>query len=175
MSNINLFKSVEEKEKETSSVKMKKGGFLLPFSFLLLVLLVYVGLLAYSKVVRKGAEGVQEQISAETKSLSEKDINRVADFKERLDDIIKENKVKSYPNDFFDQFQALVIQGAQADSIDYLSDSATVDIACDNFSTVAKQILSFKGSEFFSDTKVGSITRDQDGKVVLSLILTFKK
>lgn len=176
MSNINLFKSVQEKEEATKTIKMGgKAGFFLPFSFLMLVLLIYGGLLFYTKIVKGEAEKIKEQISVETKNLSSKDINRVADFKERLDNIEKENKNKSYPNDFFDQFRNLIVQGGQASDLTYAPDSATVNIVCDNFSTVAKQVLSFKGSDFFSDSRVDKIARNQDGKIILTLTSTFKK
>lgn len=175
MANINLFKSVQQNEATANIAERAKRGFVLPSIFLLIVLLLWGGIQAFSMVQAKKSAGVDGQISMESESLNGKDADSVADFQGRLDKITQFNNGKNDPDAIFGQLQNSIVQNSQITDLKYTGDAADVKFMCDDFSVVAKEILSFKKSDFFGNVMIDSISRDsQTGKIVLELTMAIK-
>jgi hypothetical protein len=174
MANTNLFKSVQQGEDASDSIKKAKRGFVLPSIFLFIVILAWGGLKAYSMIETKKISNVEAQIISESRSLQGKDADRVADFQGRLDKIFQINNAKIDANNLFAQFQNTIVQGSQASTFSY-DGNLSVKFLCDNFNVVAREIMSFKKSSYFGGTTIESISRDnQTGKVALTLSIPIK-
>jgi hypothetical protein len=177
MANTNLFKSVQETEDLGKAVKRARQGFILPSLFLFIVLLAWGGIKVYSMQETKKVADINNQTIAESQNLQGKNIDRVADFQGRLDKIIQANGSKIDTNNLFTQFQNTIVQGSRATNFEYdsSSNSLKATFLCDDFSVVAREIMSFKESTYFGGAVIDSISRDsQTQKVSLSLVIPVK-
>jgi hypothetical protein len=171
MNNINLLESAQGKNGLNGSSIRRSGAFIIPFLILIFIFLAWGGTKFYSSHLTGQIAEENSKIQSETATLSGKNVDRVIDFNERMNRSLKETSSRSNINDCFKDLENSMVSGARIDSLSYSEDRIDIKVVADNFQTVARQILSFKNSNYFKDLKMAETSRDADGKVNFS----FKK
>lgn len=172
MVNINL--AEVEYAKERQSITYNKSVLVLSIIIILLAL-AYVGIFFSEKNVLAKTEAANSRYSDEHSKLinNNKDI---VDFQNRLTaakGLIKEKDV-AYAS--LPVVEKAIIPGSYLDSFDFEQNTNSVEISgvADNFDVLARQILSFKQSDYFSGVTTGKTSLNKDGKVEYSLSLNIK-
>jgi Tfp pilus assembly protein PilN len=171
MANINLYQSIQE-EKNTSQKKgIMDKGLSVVILILVLTFAIWGGLKLYNLFLNKKLVSLNSQITAESGKVDAGKMNRVADFQERMN-IIKQNIAqKEDPAEFLGNLEKSVIPGIVIDSCEFKygdkdkGDTLALTAITDSFNSLAGQILSLKKIDYFKNVEMGSVTRDQDGKI----------
>ena len=174
MSNINL--ATEGISKKESKPLGK--GLVFSISFLVLLVIIYVGLVAANKLISSKISSVQAERSIEYNKFLAGKSAEVLDFKNR-GDIAKEliAQDKSMAN-VLGQIEASTLPSVYLISLGYDKDKKTISLAglSDNFQLVAEQILSFKQNNYFSKVLPGRsfIDATNNNKINFSIDLIIK-
>lgn len=168
MTNINLLESAEGKNNQDQKSLGGKALFI-PLAVLLAVLLAFGGAKFYLSSLEKEKSGIDGEVKSESANLSGKSVDRAADFQERMKKAAEEVSSKENYENYLEELEALIVNGAKVESLKYSQTGAEMAITADDFKTVARQVLSFKQSKFFKDLKAGGATRDKEGKVSFTL------
>jgi hypothetical protein len=170
MVNINLVTDGKNRESIGSGVT---GLFVL----LLLVLGLYAFLVFYGKSLDKKADSLKLDYDSKRSSLVVGDSKKILDFQNRLT-LAKESmtKERDMKQDIGKVEEALAA-GVYLNG--YVYDDATKSIALDCYSdsyeSVARQILSFKSSDYFLSVLAGETKLDtKSSRVSFPIILTIK-
>ena len=161
MENINLT-TVPKSEKIVGSGTLKLTAMLF------LVVLIYGGLLLYGNFLAKQTEGLKAQYTDQHTNFMGEATKKVMDFQNRLvlsrELIGQERNV----NKDIDAVRAVISKGTYLDSYKYDDASRTITLNCysDNYGTIAKQILSFKNSNYFSSVSMGETKMDPKTNVI---------
>lgn len=176
MANINLYQA-EQTVAQKRQAGLLDGGMLAALGLALLALLAYGGVEFYLGSLDKKMADLTSEESLGRKSLKEKDVNMAASFEQRIDKIKTEADTfaPDDPANVFENAQKTVISGAVVSKLSFSGAAADVALVADNFETLAKQILAFKGSDFWSTVDVGPTSRNEDGKVSASFTLGMNK
>jgi hypothetical protein len=174
MVNINLAEN-EYDQKEKTGRLYNTGA--LALLFVLIVLVAAFFWLDYSTKSVEGKITATNAQYAQERSNLVKSANRdVIDFQNRLDiagNLVAQRNagVESLP-----AVEKAFVSGASATSLTYDQTKNSVDVAgvADTYEIMAKQLLSFKQSDYFSGATVGKTSLDQNGKVVFDLSLNIK-
>jgi len=174
MVNINLAATSYENDKRSSSY-YNQGMFVI---VAILVILAGAYLWIYFSVnstVAKTA-AANNQYDAEYKKFIGGNNKNVMDFQNRLT-VAKE--LLNQKNSGYGSLPAIetaMVQGVYLNSLafDQLKNSIATEGIADNFDMMAKQVLSFKQSAFFSGVTTGKTSLDKDGKVNFVLNLSIK-
>jgi Tfp pilus assembly protein PilN len=170
MANINLV-TVEKKG------NVFTPGTLKMFFVLLLVVVLYGGLFFYGSYLNKKTISLKAQYADKHNMFMGSDTKKVMDFQNRL--IISQTligKSRDIDKDL-DAVRAAISSGTYLDSYGYDDAAGTITLNCfaNNYDTIAKQILSFKSSTYFSNVSVGDTKLDTRANTVnFSIILTLK-
>jgi hypothetical protein len=173
MANINLAAaSFENNDHESSYNK----GLMVILAILVILAGAYIWIYfaAKSAVSKKNAAKVQ--YDAEYAKFIGGNNTNVMDFQNRIT-IAKDLLNQKNPGyDSLPAIEAAMVQGIYLKALDFdLSKNAIkVSGVADNFDMMAKQILSFKQSTFFSGVTTGTTNLDENGKVNFELNLIIK-
>lgn len=169
MTNINLFESAQGKNnfKQNNFGGMKT--FLVPIIVLVSVFVIFGVAKLYLMYLSGENEKISLEISTEIKNMSGKNVDRVSDFNERMSRAAKEVSLRDDYNGYLSELESLMVSGSRVNSFKYSLSRAEMTLTADNFKTVARQIMSFKGSKYFKDLKVENTSRNKDGKIELGL------
>lgn len=172
MPGINLLQNDQQTENRHKSTLVNLG-IGIPIGILVLVLLAYGGFKIYNGQLEEKHKAMLIEIQKEAESVIASDVNLVADFEERLQksekEIYPENYAKEANKEFFEKVEGAVIQGVQIISLNNKEGAVDIDMITGDFLTVAKQILSFKKSDYFKEVNISNISRDEDAKVLFTL------
>lgn len=135
-------------------------GIYVSLGVLIVVFLIYGGLKAGTWLVDSKQKTVAGQIAVESRNLEGREADKVADFQARLAKIGDNVSSKKDPNEVLGKIGQSVVPGSVASSLESASGSLTVKFSEDNFQVAAKQVLSFKKSDYFSNVRVTDISRD---------------
>lgn len=175
MANINLTSLSQEERKQG---RFSQGALVGVFAILILVLIVWGGLLLYKQYyLEKNISDAKTSYKTYMEQLAKSDSQKVIDFQRRLDvskDLIAQTR--SMPGDLA-QVEASMIPNSFIASYSYDDANKRISLNCvgDNFNTMAKQILSFKNSAYFSSVTAGaSVVDAQTGKITFPIELTIR-
>jgi len=173
MANINLAANDNlERAKAESFAK----GISLISAFLLLSLAVYGGLAFLNGSAAKKISSVKEEYQLEYAKLSDPKNLAIVDFQSRINaaEELLERRNSGYLS--VAEIEKTIVQGIYLKSFSFSkSDSIELEGIASNFETLAKQILSFKKSDFFSSVEVGKTGLDDKGGVAFALSLKINK
>ncbi len=170
MANINLV-TVEKRESIISP------GTLKLFFLLLLVAMLYAALFFYGRYLDKKTIDLKAQYADKHNMFMSNDTKKVMDFQNRLNisqTLIGESRDI---NKDLDAVRAAISSGTYLDSYKYDNAAGTITLNCfaNNYDTIAKQILSFKNSSYFSTVSIGDTKLDTKTNIIsFSIILTLK-
>lgn len=169
MANIDLLQSAQGRKTFNQRGLWGMKALFVP----LIVLVVAVALFAAAKFYSSYLSGEKSKIDQENQmemsNLIGKNVDRVVDFKERMDLALKESSAKEDYNSYLKELESLMINGARLDSLKYSSKGIDMILIADNFKTLARQNLSFRNSKYFKDLKMGQASRDENGNIKVTL------
>ena len=169
MTTINLSQSTQQGPVQKTSAIDK--GIFTSLAILAIVLIVFGGLKMWTSRLQSQKAAVDGQTATETRGLEGSEANRAADFYERLAKIGGNLASENNPAETLGQVEKSVIPGSVIASLNSSGGALSLKISSDNFLTAAKQLLAFKKSDYFSGVKITEISRDTEGKVILSLAM----
>jgi len=171
MTNINLFESAQGKNNSKQGGNFGGGRvFRVPIIVLVSVFAIFGGLKLYLAYLSGAEKKVEAEIAVQAETLKGKNVDRVADFSERLPKALEESSLRSDYSEYLRELEGLIVSGARVESFDYSAENSEIKIIADNFKTVSRQALSFKNSKNFKELNVKETSRDKDGNIRLDLV-----
>ncbi len=174
MSGINLSQSQNFSGSAVAKRSSSDKGFLISIVILIITLLIFGGLKFITISLSSKKAEIESQIKNVSSELSREEVNRVADFQKRIDNIKTDFNSEILPNETLSSIAEAMIPGAVATSIGYTPNGILVVFKADNYQTVAKQILSLKNSGF-GYVKISKIERGTSEKEEISVSLDLEK
>lgn len=169
MTNINLSQSIQSSGAARKTNPVDKGIYISAAIFAA-TLLIFGGLFLLTKNYSSKKAAVDSRIELESRNLEGKEIDRAADFQKRLGKISEKLSSQKDPNEILRQVGQSMAAGAAVDSFQQAgSNTLALKITADNFLTAAKQTLSFKKSQYFSNVQMVDVSRNEQGKAVFTL------
>jgi hypothetical protein len=172
MSPINLSQTNQPSTGTAKKATATDKGVLIALAIFIFTLLVFGSLFLYTKTLDGKVASISKEIDAETLSLAAKNVDGVADFQKRLENIDSNISSKRDPNDALKRLGASMVPGAVIISFKLNSGNGSIDFQADNFQTAAKQIVGFKKEGNFNNVAVTKIDREQSGKIIISLSIS---
>jgi hypothetical protein len=175
MANINLSSFSDETKKREAVPRNALLGIGL---ILILILAAWASLILYKKYyLEKNISETENSYQGYIDQLKSEESRKAIDFQKRLD--VSGTFVGQGRNINIDlsQIEDLIVPNVYLASYSYDNATKNISLNCigDNFNTVAKQILSFKKSDFFSNVIAGATSVDsQSNKIVFPVVLTIK-
>lgn len=171
MVNINL--ATEKINVQRPSLLKKEMIFLV--ILLVLLIAVYGGLLVYEKNLNKKIKDIDSQYAVNYQELTGGNTKNVFDFQNRLTSANKLFPSGGAAFENLKKMEAVIIPGAYISSFSYnpSSNEITLDIVASSFNLLAKQVLNFKKSGYFSNISVGA-SQIEKTDITLAVILTAK-
>ncbi|MFZ5982674.1 MAG: PilN domain-containing protein [Patescibacteria group bacterium] len=174
---MSLNLKTENFEKEQEKIKFGKALPLVVVIFILL-LSAYAALIFLRKDVEAKITSEQEEYSQKLLEFKNGNAKEVLDFQNRI------SESRDLFGKYFDGLGVLgeieknMVPGVYLDSLSLDSGGGVVELTClaGSFDQVAKQILSFKKSEFFLNVESGeSDILEQEGRISFLVKLTLKQ
>lgn len=144
---------------------------------LLLVLGLYAFLVFYGKNLDEKTNNLKTEYNSKRTSLIDGDSKKILDFENRLilsrELIAQERDIKQDMG----KIEEAIVSGAYLDAYSYDAQTKAITLSCyaDNYETIAKQILSFKGSSYFSSVLAGETKFDtKSSRINFPVVLTIK-
>lgn len=158
MTNINLVTEDVSKEKSSFSDR----GSILGLIVLILVLALYGGILFYKKRVTSEIVQIKGEYDQKYNSILAGQAKAVADFQNKLTAAGKLVKQGKNMSENFNIIEKALLPSVYLDSYRYDDKNSTITISCvgDNYNIVAKQIMAFKNSDYFSEVVSGKTSFD---------------
>lgn len=170
MVNINLKIDPSEEKKNPSPVKtgIVLGGILL------LLLSAYGGLLFYKSRLDMRIASANGEYSAKLESFKAGNAKNVFDFQNRLNNVIKLSGEKEKTAEVLSIVEQSMVPDLYIDSLEYdkIKGEIKLGLNTKNYNGMAKQLLKFKNSGYFSDIQVaGSQVTEKGVKFPVTLII----
>ncbi len=144
-------------------------GILISLVILIVVLLIFIGLKAGTFWLSSKKNDIDGKIAAEARSLESEDVDRIADFQQRMEQISGSISSKKDTNEALGQVGQAMAPGSVVSFLQNTPGTVSLKIISDNFLAAAKQALSFKKSGYFGNVRIKDIGKNQDGKVFFTL------
>lgn len=181
MANINLYQTIQDEHNVSQKKSLMERGFLLVILLLVFSLAVWGGLKGYNMLLNKKISSLESQILSESNRIESAKIDRVADFQERLDVIKTSLPSRKDPTEFFSNLEKVMVPGVILESCDFsyggqiAKSTANLKANADSYTLLAEQVLNLKKSDYFKNVQLGTIARNQDGKIGFSVTTEFGK
>ena len=176
MIDINLHQAAEKDLKINRRKTIFKSSFFLSFSLLAIVLIAFAITKLYQKNLINEKDNISKMKANELASFDSDAINRLIDFKKRLDDTSFNLQNKTEPKEILDNIEQLMVKGVTLKSFKYDDsvDSLKMEIAADSFRLASSQMLSLKKSGLFGNVLIDNSRRNESGQAILELNATIK-
>ena len=168
MTNINLLQSAQGKEDANNKKFKLEKALAIPLAILVAVFLIF-GTAKYYSFYLSNKKANLDSEAKSFSSLSGRNVDRIVDFQERADMAAKNALSKADYDIYLKDLESSVVSGAIINSLMYGSKGIEVTVNADNFKTVARQMLSFKNSNYFKDLVIEKTSRDKNGRIQFSL------
>lgn len=168
MTTINLSQANQQRT-GAQKVEPADKGVYISVAILVITLLAFGGLKTGTTIMASKQKDVNNQIAAESGNLANQDVQRITDFQERLNKIDQNIAAKKDPDEILRQVGQGIVPGAMVNSFENTPNSLVLKISADNFQTAAKQVLSYKKISYFKSVKVNEISRDTDGRILVTM------
>ena len=172
MTTINLYQNQEDVQRKNSA-RVANGGFFFSLGILVLTLVALLGIKIYEGSINSQNLALQSSIKAQNTSLAGvSSLQRILDMQARLSQIKTNLQIKNSSvgqlkmTNVLDQLGSAMSSGTVVSSYSY-DDSGKIKVifSANDFNDVARQILNFKKSTYFSNVAFNSDTQGKDGIV----------
>lgn len=172
MANINLVN-----EEATKIINFPfKGGLLAIGGAFLILAMIYAGLFFYGKSLQSKIDSAKQNYANKKAQFNAMDSIDLVDFKNRMDYAEGLLATKGLAVESLEDLSNRIIPNVFVESYNLDAGANTLEISCvaDSFRTVAQQVLSLKGSAYFSNVSLGDNRLSEDGKAKFTISLKFK-
>jgi hypothetical protein len=180
MTTINLQQEKKENESRFTSTAGGNGGVIFSLGILIFTFLTLIGLNMYVPYAQKNSDALAANVQTESEKLvGLKSLERVVDMQKRLTEIknnlqISDGAVNRLEmTKILDQLSGELNTNIVVTDFKYDNGGVTVTFNAFNFGDIAKQILNFKKSSYFSGVGVSSI-KNEDGLVTCVVTMNVK-
>ncbi len=157
-------------------------GILISCAVAIITGLIFGGLKFYNMNLNKKIEDIGAKIQNDAVYLNgspkkDADVDKVADFQKRLAKVNENISSRRNPKEVLDQLEKLIVGGVVLDSFacDQVKKSVKLVAQSDNFFAIARQLLSFKKSDYFSDVKISNVQRTETAKISFAIEMNIVK
>lgn len=174
MSNINLNLATKDVSQDRATLG---SGIVVSFIVLILVLLLYGALLYFNRNLSFQIKNTQDQYQSEYNKFLVGNGSEVLDFENRSI-VAKELMAEDQSIiEILNKIEEFILPSVYLSSFNYSKGKKLISLDCvgDNLNTVAKQILSFKQSGYFSEVTPGpSLINSQTSEMNFKIDLKIK-
>lgn len=151
-------------------------GNAIPLAVTLLVIIVlgYAAILIYTKKINDQISKTEMSYIQKLDDLKKGNAKNVFDFQNRLSESKKLLSANYNSTDNLRELEKIMIPGVYLNGYEFDGEKKSLRLECiaSNYNDVAKQILSFKKSEYFSSVVAGETSlSDKDGKIIFGVNL----
>jgi hypothetical protein len=173
MAGINLSQSIQEKQ-ALARGSLFDRGFFANIGFFLLVLIIWGGTNWYAGKLTDELTVLQQENAQKTSGLKGDEVNRIADFRDRLDTIEENLDSQPDPRSVFQELERYVVPTVRLTRFAYQQEDRRIliDGITDNLRYLAQQMLSFKRLSGVERVHAALVEYNKDGKLEFNLILT---
>lgn len=179
MTTINLRQNTQE-EPSRFSVKNGNNGFIFSLGILIVTLTVLAGLRFYVPFAEGKNQALADVVSAENNKLvGLKSLEKVSDMQKRLIEIKSNLQLKEGKVTRLEMTKVLEYLGNDLNAgvvvydFKYEAGKVTVSFDANDFGDVAKQVLNFKKSNYFTNVNILDISREKN-TIICSVEMTIK-
>lgn len=171
MVNINLSTN-QSAQQDGPGIASAKSGIVVIEIVLLAVALISGGLMLWVDNLNDKTAAAEAEYADKTAVLMENSRNKdIVDFQNRLsltDGLVDQ---KNLAMDVLQEVERKLVSGAYLTAYEADKEAKTLKLECvaDNYEAVARQILSFKSSEYFSEVSVKNTSMSNEGKSIFSI------
>ncbi len=196
------FQSGDTEQQNAPRTRLVSRGLLMVFLLLLLSGGAWVGLYSWKKSINKGIMELDAQIAATQKEAHAKISDEIGGFIKRAHTVDNELYRGYTTGDVLNEIERIIIQdengnrvvlrslehhsgvyeknkktnnSAQANRLSARRGTLTITADADNFDVMAQQIDEFKKSSYFTDVRVGTTDRDDNGRIVFTLTMNVER
>lgn len=175
MAGINLSQSIQSGRAVKRSLFDK--GLVVSLILFFVVAGIWGGMRLYIKTLDDKIAVFDQELSNYSAELRGTQVDRVADFDNRLSLIAENLKDTTDPKQSLEQIEGLVIPTVVLTEYAYDREKALVTVGgeTDNFKYLAQQIMSLKSQPLFGELKVDSIGKTETGRIEFSLTAKLAK
>jgi len=181
MTTINLRQEQKEKESHFSSAAGGNGGVIFSLGILVFTLLVLMMFKMYVPFAQKNSNALAVVVTDENQKLvGLKSLEQVLDMQKRLTEIksnleITNEKVNRLEmTSVLDQLSSDLNSNVVLTNFKFDKGAVEITVEAPNFNDIAKQILNFKKSEYFTGVGVSSMA-NSEGAVTCVVAMGIKK
>ena len=173
MAGINLSQSLQEKQEQARGNFFDKG-FYFNLGVLVLTLAVYGGVHWYLGKLESESAALDTQAMEKIQALKGPEAQRVADFRERVDDVKINLAVEPNPTDVFKTLESLSIPNIRLTKYEEDWKDQLVKVAgeTDNLKFIAQEMLAFKKIPRFTKVTVGNVSYEKASIIKFNLVLS---
>jgi len=141
---------------------------------------LWQGLLFYERVLADRIAAKDIEISDAIASISQEDINKIADFQFRLDGVstgLARQASVGNPAELLGTVEKVVVPGVRLVSYSYDAGTGTIGIdgEADSFRSVVQQMVAFKSEPGYETLSVSDIGRNESNRVTFSFSVAFSR
>lgn len=163
MENLNLAAGIGSNKKDEEALS---SGLKTIIAVTVLIIISYFALIVWGNYLNGSISAVKEEYQRKHDAFINQNAKDAIDFQNRL--VLAGDLSKKQRDTVMDlrEVEKLAIPGVFINTYEYKDDSkiATLECYADNFDLVAKQILSFKSSNYFSVVSAGKSVFDLEKK-----------
>ncbi|NTU67193.1 MAG: hypothetical protein HGB08_04725 [Candidatus Moranbacteria bacterium] len=160
MENINLASGTVGRGEDRKEIIGASLKWIL--ALVVLVVIAYLAMVMYKGYLGRSIDNVSAEYQEKRNDFVGQNAKEVLDFQNRLD--FAKSSAESQRDSVLDlrEIERLIIAGSYVASYEYDKDAGAITLDClaDNYDIMAKQILSFRGSSYFSIVSAGESTLD---------------
>lgn len=164
-----------------SSISQKEGlpykkGIITIFVVTLVLGGIYGGMIFYRKKLAGQIDSAKLSYEVEYNNLTGESNKKVIDFQNRLTAAKDELGQNNAAKDALAEMEKSIANEVYIASYELDAVKKTLKLSCvaDNFNLVARQVLAFKKSEYFSHVTLGDAKANEDGKIEFEVELKIK-
>lgn len=172
MENINLASGIGGRSSDKKEIIGASLKWLL--ALVAIVILAYIAMIMYRGYLTRSIDSITAEYQEKRQNFVSQNAKEVLDFQNRLDFV--KSSAKNQRDSVMDlrEIEKLIIAGTYVASYEYDSKAGTIELGCvaDNYDVMAKQILSFRGSSYFSIASAGESAIDtKTNKINFPIVL----
>lgn len=170
MPGINLSQSALKSKAEKKEKRASWTGTFVMSLFLVLVTAAWGGAYAYEQRLVSDISGIRQKIDELKKSVSSKEIDRIADFEFRTELIGQSASNRTHPESIFPLIESNMIPEVTLTALSYDEENRVVMLegVANDFRGLVLQMTALKRVPDVSSLSVEDIGRDESGRVTFA-------
>lgn len=172
MAGINLSQSIQAKQAQ-AKVRFFDQGLIAMVGVLALLLITYGGTRWYLNRLEKRVASLETEVTERTASLKGKEVDRVADFVERLGYISTHMQEGPDPSSLLGQLEQMTLPAVRLTAFEYGTEEPRTRIEgeTNSLKEVAQQMMVYKQLPGIAEVTVERVEYNKEGRIIFTLVL----